>query len=289
MSSPKSNQAALYLRSSKDRSDVSIDAQRRELTALASQRGLVVVGEYTDVVESGADENRPGLQRLIADIRQRSRGWDTVLLLDTSRLARRPFINVMFERDAERHGVRVVYKSVPDEDPITAVVIKSFMMGIDQWHSLTSKRKGLAGMAENVRQGFRAGGRAPRGYRLVTIATGAIREGAQVTKSKLEPSADAPVVAQYLRLRAEGISRTAVQRQLKIPWPATSLIGMRLYERNDLKDFLATILDRVELDPEEATLQVCYRIPLRGGNFVASPRGFGTIPTIVARTLAKVA
>jgi DNA invertase Pin-like site-specific DNA recombinase len=226
MASRTSNQAALHLRSSKDRSDVSIDAQRRELTALAGRRGLVVVGEYADVVESGADENRSGLRRLVADIRRRDRGWDTVLLLDTSRLARQPFINVMFERDADRNGVRIVYKSVPDEDPITAVVIKSFMMGIDQWHSLTSKRKGLAGMAENVRQGFRAGGRAPRGCRLVTIGTGTIREGAQVTKSKLEPNDDAPIVSEYLRLRAEGISRTALQRQLKITWPATSLIGM---------------------------------------------------------------
>jgi hypothetical protein len=41
-----------------------------------------------------------------------------------------------------------------------------------------------------------------------------------------------------------------------------------------IKDFLARILDRVELDPELAILQVCYRIPLRGGNSVASPRGF---------------
>ena len=226
MASRTSNRAVLYLRSSKDRSDVSIDAQRRELAALATQRGLVVVTEYIDVVESGSDENRPGLRRLAGDIRRRERGWDTVLLLDTSRLARQPFVNVMFERDAERHNVRVVYKSVPDEDPITAVVIKSFMMGIDQWHSLTSKRKGLAGMAENVRQGFRAGGRAPRGYRLVTIETGAIREGTPVTKSKLEPNADAPIVAEYLRLRAEGISRTGLRRQLKISWPDTSLIGI---------------------------------------------------------------
>jgi site-specific DNA recombinase len=221
-----SNRAALYLRSSKDRSDVSIDVQRRELNALATQRGLNVVAEYADVVESGSDENRPGLRRLAADIRRCERGWDTVLLLDTSRLARQPFINVMFERDAERHNVRVVYKSVPDEDPITAVVIKSFMMGIDQWHSLTSKRKGLAGMAENVRQGFRAGGRAPRGYRLMTVETGAIREGAPVTKSKLEPNSDAPIVTEYLRLRAEGISRAAVRRQLMISWPDTSLIGL---------------------------------------------------------------
>jgi hypothetical protein len=69
-----SNRAALYLRSSKDRSDVSIDAQRRELKALASQRGLNVVAEYADVVISGTEENRPGLTRLIADMRRRGRG-----------------------------------------------------------------------------------------------------------------------------------------------------------------------------------------------------------------------
>ena len=97
------------------------------------------------------------------------------------------------------------------------VLLKSFMMGIDQWHSLTSKRKGLAGMAENVRQGFRAGGRAPRGYRLVTIETGRDpgRRG-RSPRPKLEPNDDAPIVAEYLRLRAEGIGRTALMRQLKI-------------------------------------------------------------------------
>ena len=126
----------------------------------------------------------------------------------------------------ECNAPRRIYKSVPDEDPITAVLLKSLMMGIDQWHSLTSKRKGLAGMAENVRQGFRAGGRAPRGYRLATIETGAIREGAPVTKTKLEPNDDAPIAADYLRLRVEGIGRTALMRQLKIRWPVTSLIGM---------------------------------------------------------------
>jgi len=63
---------------------------------------------------------------------------------------------------------------------------------------------------------------------------------------------------------------------------------MRLYERGALKDFLRSILDRVELDPEQQTVQVCFRIPLRGGNIVASARGLLTIPTILARTVAKV-
>jgi hypothetical protein len=45
---------------------------------------------------------------------------------------------------------------------------------------------------------------------------------------------------------------------------------MQLHERGALKAFLISILDRVELDPENATLQLCYRIPLRGGVSVAS-------------------
>ncbi len=49
---------------------------------------------------------------------------------------------------------------------------------------------------------------------------------------------------------------------------------MRIYDRAELRDFLGSILDRIELEPTAATLQVCYRIPLRSGNKVASPGGF---------------
>ena len=61
--------AAIYLRSSKDRKDVSIDAQRRELQNLATSQGIIIVKEYSDVVESAKDENRPGFQRLLFDLK----------------------------------------------------------------------------------------------------------------------------------------------------------------------------------------------------------------------------
>ena len=226
MASKIANQAVLYLRSSKDRSDVSIDAQRRELTSLAAQRGLTVVDEFADVVESGTDENRPGFRRLHLGMSAGGRPWSAVHILDTSRLARDPWIAAFFERDARRQGVRIIYKSIPDDDPVAAVVLKSVMRGFDQYHSLISKQKGLAGMAENVRQGYRAGGRAPRGYRLVSVSTGAVRDGAPVTKSKLEPDEHAPKVAEYLRLRADGVGRGTLARQLKLQWPLTSLNSM---------------------------------------------------------------
>jgi hypothetical protein len=102
---------------------------------------------------------------MVEDMR-RVRAWDTVCCRHEP-LSRQPIIPVLFERDAERAGVQAT--SIPDDDPITGMLLKNIMRGIDQWHSLTSKRKGLAGMAENVRQGWRAGGRAPRGYRLVSL------------------------------------------------------------------------------------------------------------------------
>lgn len=65
--------AALYLRSSKDRHDISIDAQRRDLTGLAKARGLAVVEEFSDAVESGSTDQRPGFQALIRAMRTCSR------------------------------------------------------------------------------------------------------------------------------------------------------------------------------------------------------------------------
>lgn len=219
--------AALYLRSSKDRSDVSIDAQRRQLQEMATERGFAIVAEFSDVVESGKDENRKGFQDLIAAVRQKRRGWETLVLLDTSRLSRRRHISILFEEvEAKKHGVRVVYKSLPESDPITEMLLRSILQAMDEWHSLTSKAKGLAGMAENVRQGWRAGGKAPMGYRLVHTPTGAIREGVAVLKSKLAPADDAPQVKQYLELRAADVKRAAACATSGITSSASTLVSV---------------------------------------------------------------
>lgn len=216
--------AALYLRSSRDRHDVSIDAQRRALHSTAVARGLVVVAEFADAVESGKDEDRPGFQRMLQELRSPGRLWSTVLVLDTSRIARRRLIALMFESDCSKRGVAVVYNNLPDHDPATDMVLRSVLQAFDEYHSLVSRAKGLAGMAENVRQGWRAGGRAPRGYRLETVATGAVRDGQPVTKSRLALDEQiAPVVRAYLLLRAAGVPRGPAILQSRAPWPASSL------------------------------------------------------------------
>ncbi|HEX9812088.1 MAG TPA: recombinase family protein [Burkholderiales bacterium] len=219
--------AALYLRSSKDRKDVSIEAQRRQLQQLATERGLLIVQEFADTVESGKDDQRPGFQRMLADLRRPERTWSTLLLLDTSRLARRRLTSIMFEElDAKRYGITIVYKNLPDLEAAESMLLRNQLQGLDEYHSLISKRKGLSGMATNIENGYRAGGRAPRGYRLRHIGTGTVREGQEVLKSVLETSADAPLVARYLKARAAGRSRLALRAELNLTWASSSMVGM---------------------------------------------------------------
>lgn len=225
--------AAIYLRSSKDRADISIAAQRTALKELALQRQHKIAAEFVDAVESGKDEDREGFQSLLRAIRNPRRGWDTLLVLDTSRIARRRHIAIVFEEvECKRHNVRVVYKSLPDSDPITEMLLKSILQAMDEWHSLTSRQKGLAGMRENVKQGFRAGGRAPMGYKLEAVETGAVRDGAAVTKSRLVLGPDADAVRSFLVQRAAGVPRAraglpniSAGSQVGIEWNALTYAG----------------------------------------------------------------
>ena len=113
--------AALYLRSSKDRSDVSIAAQRHELEALARNRDLAILDTYEDVVESGASEDRPAFLELISALRNPRRGWSHLLVYDTSRIARRRHIAQAFKHEAKKRGVAILYAKLPaDLDPAMA-------------------------------------------------------------------------------------------------------------------------------------------------------------------------
>lgn len=219
--------AVLYLRSSKDRSDVSIDAQRRELRQLAATKGLQVVGEHADVVVSGKDDQRPAFQALLAELKHASRPWSAILMFDTSRLARNQAVAHVFRHECRKRNVDVLFAMTPELDGVAGIMMPAVLHAFDEVHSYLSKEKGLAGMAENVRRGFRAGGRAPFGYRLEHTATGAVREGAPVMKSRLVPDGDrAQLIAAYLQGRAAGTGRRILTQRLDLTLSDPTLIGI---------------------------------------------------------------
>lgn len=217
---------ALYLRSSKDRHDVSIDAQRRALQELAAKQGCEVEVEYADAVEAANDWKRPGFSLMLLDVERKDRAWDRVLVFDTSRLARDINLARAFRQLCQRRGVKVIFAKIPDADPLSELVMGVVFELLDHIHSMLSREKGLAGMAENVRKGFRAGGRAPYGFSLKHIEVGAIRDGVQVVKTKLAANADAPAIAAYLKARAKGLPARQAARDAGLRLSMSSLVDV---------------------------------------------------------------
>ncbi|MBU4287893.1 MAG: recombinase family protein [Proteobacteria bacterium] len=85
------------------------------------------------------------------------------------------------------------------------------MSAFDELHSQQSKVKGVAGMKQNVKSGYRAGGKAPYGYHLKKIEVGKHRTGNPITKTKLEPDQDtAPIAKEYFERRAKYESRKSI-------------------------------------------------------------------------------
>lgn len=86
--------AALYTRVST--ADQNVAMQVNDLRQLASQRGYVIVNEYSDVI-SGARARRPGLDELMADAHRGQ--FDVVLVWAADRLARsvKHFLEVLDE------------------------------------------------------------------------------------------------------------------------------------------------------------------------------------------------
>jgi hypothetical protein len=140
-----------------------------------------------------------------------------MLMLNPERLARNRHIAYYFEADCEAHGVEVVYANLPESNPIVDMMLKPMLHGAAQYFSWKSKVEGKNGMAENVRAGFRAGGRAPAGYRLEHVTTGAIREGQPVLKSRLVATDEAPAIAAYLKAARPGSRATSPRARCRRP------------------------------------------------------------------------
>ena len=207
---------ALYLRSSKDRHDVSVDSQRNELTNQAQLNGDLIVTEFIDKVESAKTDNRPSFQAMIAEAKSNTCTFDTIFCYDTSRFSRRQYHAQMYKHLLRSQNIEVTYLKLPKTETILDPIIESLMEAFDEFHSQKSKVDGLRGMKENINQGWRAGGRAILGYKLDQHVVGS-RDGTPITKSKLviDPTTFTRVQS-YLKRRALGESRKSVSKDLAL-------------------------------------------------------------------------
>ena len=218
----------LYLRSSKDRHDVSVESQKRELVEYAKSKGYAVTAVFEDKIESAKSDDRPAFQEMVAEAsRPNDRRFDIILCLDTSRFARNAFDAQYYKRLLRKQqGVRVEFAKLATSDSCQDIMVEGMMESIDQFHSDKSRADGLRGMQQNIISGFRAGGRAPIGYKLDTVILGT-REGMPITKSKLTRDPEKfGMVQKYLERRASGINRRAAAASTGLKLSSSTLIGI---------------------------------------------------------------
>jgi site-specific DNA recombinase len=198
---------AVYLRCSADRQaekDLSIPAQRDACRASARSRGWEIVAEFEDAAESGRSDDRPAFREMVAAARSKPRPFEYVIVWKFSRFARNREHSIMYKRQLERNGVKVISLNEPIEDSPAGRMLEGMLEVIDEFHSASLAQDVERGMRKNASMGFYNGGPAPVGYRK-------LRTGSEAApRIKLEPDpAWSPLVQRMfsLVLAGEGMTR----------------------------------------------------------------------------------
>lgn len=203
---------AIYVRSSKDRHDVSCEAQRAELQEYATSKGYHRIYIFEDKALSSTRDIRPQFDDMVGQATSANPPFKTILCKDTSRFGRDSTEkNVLLWQLRNKHGIEVVFKDMPHTGSFMDEAFEQIMSAMDYIHSQQSKVKGVASMKQNVRNGYRAGGQAPFGYMLEEIKIGEHRNGDTISKTKLSPDpATAPFAREYFERRAKNEPRRAI-------------------------------------------------------------------------------
>jgi len=218
---------AIYVRSSKDRNDVSCKAQKQELVAYAKQQEYMHIYIFEDKALSSTRDERPQFDKMIAIATSSKSRFFTILCKDTSRFGRDSTeMRVLLYQLRNKHGINVIFKDMPHTDSYMDEAFEQIMSAMDYIHSQQSKAKGVASMKQNIRQGYRAGGRAPYGYKLEETVITKHRNGDDITKTRLVPDpATAPYAVEYFERRAKNEPRKAILEDFNrrgIPTPSSS-------------------------------------------------------------------
>ena len=146
---------ALYARVSRADETQNPDNQLMRLRSYATERGWSVHDEYVDTA-SGADANRPQLDRMMADAR--ARRFSLVLCVKVDRLARSVsnLYALLSEFDARGVKFECIDQSITTNTP-TGKLLLSILGGVAEFERELIRDRTKAGLARAKAQGKRLG------------------------------------------------------------------------------------------------------------------------------------
>jgi site-specific DNA recombinase len=144
----------------------SLEAQRQRLEAYATSQGWSIVADYCDEGFSAKNTDRPQMQKLIADVKEKK--FDVVLVYRLDRFVRSVLDLHELLQIMDKHDVR--FKSATEVFDTTSATGRLFITMIAtlaQWERETIAERVHMGMTKKSEQGQRNGAPAPFGYDLI--------------------------------------------------------------------------------------------------------------------------
>ena len=166
--------AVAYIRMSTGLQQYSPDNQMAVIERYAAENDMELVATYSDEARSGLRyENRPGMQKMLADAQGKESGFDTILVYDVTRWGRFQDQDegASLEYACRKANVQVHYcmeQFVNDGSPVSNI-IKAIKRSMAAEYARELSNKVFAGQCRLIRLGFRQGGMAGYGLRRMRI------------------------------------------------------------------------------------------------------------------------
>lgn len=200
-----------------------IEIQVRDVTLFAQSQGFFIQRFYRDEGESGVEENRTALRRLLRDCEAGSVG--SVLIPSLDRLSRDVRIaeNLFYKFD--KCGVRVLIADMPTYNAKDRkdVLIRQIREAIAEENRKDIIERLLKGRQERVRRGLPPGGTVPYGYK---------RNGKSLVVNPQEAEAVRLILALGDRAElssaiARALNNSGFQRRNGKPWTRRQVAAVR--------------------------------------------------------------
>jgi len=152
----------IYARYSSDNQrEESIEGQLRECKAYAEEKGITILGAYTDRALTARTDNRPQFQKLIEDSEKGM--FEVVLVWKLDRFARNRFDSAHYKHILKKNGVKVISATEHISENSEGILMESLLEGMAEYYSAELSEKVRRGMKENALKGKHTSGSVPLG------------------------------------------------------------------------------------------------------------------------------
>jgi len=187
------------------RKGLGIEIQVRDLTLFAESRGLLIDHFYKDEAESGIDENRRGLRRLLRDCKKGQ--IKAVIIPSLDRLSRDVRLAENLFWKFEKLGVQIHIADMPfyNGQDRRDVLLRQIREAIAEDNRKDIIERLLKGRQERIRKGHPPGGNVPYGYQRKVTGKG---------KHLIPHTPEVEIIKVIFELEGHGKSRSEIAMDL---------------------------------------------------------------------------